>query len=153
MTPKKDISALEDHTGYWLRRVSNHVSHAFAAKLAAKDTSLAEWVLLRMLHGQEACAPSHIAAQMDMTKGAITKLVDRLVARSLVARSASADDGRAQNISLTPQGKKLVPTLAALADQNDEECFAALPVKDLEALQRILKTLSAHLGATTTPTE
>lgn len=153
MSGKQKISALEDHTGYWLRSVSNHVSHAFARKLAAKDTTVAEWVLLRLLYDQEPFAPSLLAGQMSMTKGAITKLVDRLVAKSLVARTASADDGRAQKISLTEKGKKLVPVLAALADQNDQECFAHLPVKDREALQRILHGIASQFSITSIPTE
>lgn len=153
MAKRTDISALEDHTGYWMRRASNYVSQAFASKLATKDTTVAEWVLLRLLHGQEACPPSLIAAQMGMTKGAITKLVDRLAARSLVARSAHADDGRTQNIRLTTKGKKLLPALSSLADQNDRECFSSLPAKDLENLQRILKALCTEQGATTIPIE
>lgn len=153
MPGKQKISALEDHTGYWLRSVSNHVSHAFARKLAAKDTAVAEWVLLRLLYNQEPFAPSLIAEQMGMTKGAITKLVDRLMTKSLVARTASTDDGRAQKISLTEKGRKLVPVLAALADQNDQECFARLSAKDRAALQRILHDLAAQFSITNIPTE
>jgi DNA-binding MarR family transcriptional regulator len=149
----KNISKLEDHTGYWLRSVSNNVSHAFARKLAAKDTTVAEWVLLRLLYDQETFAPSLIANQMGMTKGAITKLVDRLTAKSLVVRTANMDDGRAQKISLTEKGKKLVPVLASLADQNDQECFAHLPAKDREALQRILNDLASQFSITSIPTE
>ena len=29
-----ELSSIESHLGYWLRYVSNHVSHAFALKLA-----------------------------------------------------------------------------------------------------------------------
>ncbi len=34
-------SELTEHLGYWLRLVSNHVSHTFAARLAAKDVTVA----------------------------------------------------------------------------------------------------------------
>ena len=42
-------SDLETHLGYWLRFVSNHVSHAFSLKLQARDVTVAEWVVLREL--------------------------------------------------------------------------------------------------------
>jgi hypothetical protein len=38
---KPDSSALEAHLGYWLRRVSNHVSGAFARAQEARHVSVA----------------------------------------------------------------------------------------------------------------
>lgn len=153
MSAENKISQLEEHIGYWLRCVSNHVSHAFARKLADKDVTVAEWVLLRVLYDQEPSAPSRIAEQMSMTKGAISKLADRLVAKSLIVRAASTEDGRAQMITLTERGRDFVPELAKLADQNDQECFSHLSAKDKEILQHILCTLSAKLGIKSVPVE
>ena len=77
-----------------------------------------------------------------MTRGAITKLADRLIAKSLIVREASADDGRAQTLALTERGAALVPDLAELADRNDAAFFGSLADADREALQRILRTLA-----------
>jgi DNA-binding MarR family transcriptional regulator len=38
---------------------------------------------------------------MGMTRGAISKLADRLIAKSLLVRTADPQDGRAQSLSLT----------------------------------------------------
>lgn len=149
----QNISKLEDHTGYWLRSVSNHVSHAFARKLAAEDMTVAEWALLRLLYDQEVFAPSILARQMNMTKGAITKIVNHLVAKSIVTRVDDAEDGRAQKISLTGKGRKLVPVLASLADQNDRECFGHLSTKDRDSLQRILRNMASQFSIASIPTE
>ena len=47
------ISNLEKHLGYWLRCLSNFVSGGFAGKLAARDVSVAQWVVLRTLYDTE----------------------------------------------------------------------------------------------------
>jgi MarR family transcriptional regulator, lower aerobic nicotinate degradation pathway regulator len=60
---------------------------------------------------------------MGMTRGAITKLADRPINKSLIVRKANRDDGRAQTLAPTPQGTSLVPDLAALADRNDAGFF------------------------------
>lgn len=62
-------SQLTDHLGYWLRQVSNHVSHGFARKLADKDVTVAEWGLMRILYGKEPSAPSRLADEMGLTRG------------------------------------------------------------------------------------
>lgn len=147
------VPELTAHLGYWLRQLSNHVSQAFARKVAAKNVTVAEWAMMRVLLDLQPAAPSLLAAEMGMTRGAITRLADRLIAKSLVAREASATDGRAQTLRLTPEGTKLVPALATLADQNEMECFAHLAGEDRSILLRILKQAVEHLGITAIPTE
>lgn len=146
-----EVSELTAHLGYWLRHVSNHVSQAFARKLAAKDVTVAEWALMRVLHGREPTSPSQLADDMGMTRGAITKLADRLFAKRLIDREASPDDGRSHTLRLTAQGADLVPELAALADENDAQCFAHLSDKDRRAMLRILMETVARLGLTAIP--
>jgi MarR family transcriptional regulator, lower aerobic nicotinate degradation pathway regulator len=145
------VPELTAHIGYWLRHVSNHVSHAFARKLAAKDVTVAEWALLRVLYGKEPMPPSKLADQMGLMRGAVSKLADRLIAKSLITRKASSEDGRAQTLRLTIKGAKFVPVPAALADQNEAECFAHLSNHDRRCLERILKETVMRQGLTSMP--
>ncbi|HEY6456782.1 MAG TPA: MarR family transcriptional regulator [Steroidobacteraceae bacterium] len=148
--PTSDLTA---HLGYWLRYVSNHVSQAFARKVEAHGVTVAEWVLLRQLLEVEARAPSRLAASMGMTRGAVSKLADRLIAKSLMARTADPRDGRSQTLSLTRAGRSLVPKLAALADANDAEFFDHLAPKDRAALLRALRQIVEKRGLKSLPVE
>lgn len=147
------VSDLATHLGFWLRMVSNHVSHAFAGKLADKGVTAAEWSLMRSLYGKEPTSPSRLAEEMGMTRGAITKLADRLIAKALIERAASMNDGRAQTLALTARGFGLVPELAALADRNDAEFFECLTREDRETLERLLKHLAERGHMTAIPIE
>jgi MarR family transcriptional regulator, lower aerobic nicotinate degradation pathway regulator len=137
--PSEPVSALDAHLGYWLRLVSNHVSHAFGRKLEGCGVTVAEWVLMRQLLPHESAAPSRLADELRMTRGAISKLVDRLVAKALVTKAQVEGDRRFQDIALTPAGRALVPDLAALADANDAEFFGHLSADERAALDAILK--------------
>lgn len=147
------VSELTAHLGFWLRAVSNHVSHAFARKLAAEDVTVAEWVMMRALYGKAPMAPSRLADEMRMTRGAITKLADRLIDKALIIRKASRDDGRAQTLALTPRGNSLVPKLAALADRNDAEFFGHLTAAEQKTLERLLKRMIERSNITEMPLE
>ena len=148
--PASDLTA---HLGYWLRYVSNHVSQAFARKVEEQGVTVAEWVLMRNLLDEEALAPSRLAERMGMTRGAISKLAERLIAKSLLARTADPEDGRAQTLSLTSGGRALVPKLAALADINDAEFFDHLEPEDRSALLRILQGIVRKRGLKTMPVD
>ncbi len=143
-------SALDTHLGYWLRYVSNHVSQAFARRLEDRGVTAAEWVLLRQLLEGDA-APSRLAGQIGLTRGAVTRLADRLIAKHLVTRRASETDKRAQVLSLTEAGRALVPALAAAADANDAAFFGHLPPAARAALEAALKDLVRHHGLRAVP--
>ena len=93
----ESAAALADHLGYWLRYVSNHVSQGFARRLEGRGVTVAEWVILRELFDVEAMVPSQLAEKLGLTRGAISKLADRLVAKALIVRTASTEDRRSQN--------------------------------------------------------
>lgn len=146
-------SDLDVHLGYWLRMVSNAVSHSFARAVEVEGVTVAEWVFLRMLFDVEGMAPSLLAERMGMTKGAITKLADRLVAKELVERRANPDDRRAHALLLKPAGRTLVPRLAALADRNDAAFFGALSPDERRELEGLLRKIVAERELRTVPTE
>ena len=146
------VAELPDHLGFWMRLVSNQVSGAFAAKLMRAKVTVVEWVALRKLYDGDR-APSSLAEELGMTRGAVTKLADRLIARKLVGRQADATDGRAQHLTLTQAGRALVPKLAIMADQNDGEFFAFLNKGERLQLDRILRKIVRHHDLRAVPTE
>ncbi|CUW37622.1 putative transcriptional regulator [Magnetospirillum sp. XM-1] len=147
------VSNLAAHAGYWLRMVSNAVSHDFARKVAAEGVTVAEWTLMRALYDHQAMAPTVLARKMGMTKGAISKLADRLLEKGLLARQDNPGDRRAHSLALTALGRSKVPVLAALADANDAEYFGVLTLKERGDLDRILKTLAEKRGLTSVPVD
>ena len=147
------VSELENHLGYWLRAVSNQVSQAFSRKVEARGVTVAEWVVLRMLFDRAALAPSDLAAKIGMTRGAISKLAERLIAKELVTRRHDANDRRYQELALTSEGRALVPALAALADQNDHEFFGHLAPKQRADLENLMRMLVQRLELRAVPTQ
>ncbi len=125
---------------------------AFARKLEARDVTAAEWVILRELYEKDA-APSDLAERLGLTRGAISKLVDRLVEKALVIRTASQEDRRFQSLALTASGRSLVPKLAALADKNDAEFFGHLTMKERAQIERLLKDIVDRHALRTVPIE
>lgn len=134
-------SSLDIHLGFWLRYVSNHVSHAFRQKVEAHGVTVAEWVVLRQLLATNATAPSDLAAKLGMTRGAISKLIDRLLRKRMVTRASEKADKRYQTVALTARGQKLVPKLAALADQNDTEFFGHWSDEQRTTLVNLLRDI------------
>lgn len=151
MPRRSAVSSLDAHLGYWLRAVSNHVSHAFQAKVEQHGVTVAEWVILRILFDHDAIRPSEISERIGLTRGTVSKLIDRLADKKLLASRADPGDRRAQIVALTAAGRKLVPALAALADANDREMFDHLTAEQHAGLLVILKDFIAVHGLDAAP--
>lgn len=153
-TQKLKASELKSHIGYHLRVVSNAVSYSFARKLEASDVTVAEWVILREMYaGDEKTSPSVVADLTGLTRGAISKLIDRLLLKGLVTREEFSGDRRYQEIKLTAKAIKLVPRLAAIADENDESFFSMLSQSERKSLVHTLLKLAEIHKLNTNPTE
>jgi DNA-binding MarR family transcriptional regulator len=149
----KRISEIESHLGYWLRRVSNAVSGGFSRGLQAKQTSVAEWVLLRELYKRDRAAPGELAATVGLTRGAVSKIVDKLEAKEWVHAEGREGDSRFRVLSLTRAGLRNVPVLAKIADQNDESFFECLSAREKKILRDLLIKIAEHNRIHDVPTD
>lgn len=89
-----------------------------------------------------------LAAALRVTVGGTSKLVDRIVAAGLLARTADPDDRRAARVSLTPAGGRI---LRAASETYAAELSAFLdPVLDAgeqEQMHGFARRLLAAAGA------
>ena len=149
----KPRPALDAHLGYWLRRVSNHVSGEFKRALQTRHTSVAEWVVLCHVHEQPGITPGELAASLALTRGAVSKIIDKLEAKGWITGATKTDDNRVRLFSLTRQGARILPELRQIADRNDEAFFGVLRETERAALQRLLIKLSHSHGIAAVPIE
>jgi DNA-binding MarR family transcriptional regulator len=147
------VSELESHLGFWLRFVSNHVSTSFKKRVEANGVSVSEWVALRHLLDQGESTSLELIDALGMTKGAISKIITRLESKRLVERIWLDTDKRTQQIKLTSAGRKLVPKLAALADQNDEEFFGHMTQNQRAQIIKAMKRITELHGLKQLPVE
>ena len=116
-------------------------------------TRLLDEGYMRALFEQDGVKPSELAATLGLTRGAISKLIDRVAAKGIVSVRNDVRDRRAQFVTLKASGRRLVPTLAALADENDAEAFGHLEPEQRAALLATLRRIAEHLGIRGAPVD
>ncbi|MFJ9415528.1 MULTISPECIES: MarR family winged helix-turn-helix transcriptional regulator [unclassified Streptomyces] len=118
-------SGLHDHLGYWLRRLSDEVHGRFETELGRHGVTVSQWgVMVSVFHGQD--TTKAVASHMDIDPGAVSRLVDRLMAKQLIRREPDPASRRTVRLVLTDEGRALVPVLAEIADRNDAHYFGSL---------------------------
>ncbi|HTV99421.1 MAG TPA: MarR family winged helix-turn-helix transcriptional regulator [Streptosporangiaceae bacterium] len=94
------------------------------------------------------CRVQDIAAELSITVGGTSKIVDRIEASAYCARSANPSDRRSSVIKLTPTGKRLLPRLtAAVDDELRKRLGTRVPDRSLVQLTKTLTKLRAGVRA------
>lgn len=150
---KTNLSELESHIGYLMRLVSNSVSGDFANKLNNAGITIAEWVIMRIMFDYKQITHSQIVEASRLSKGAITKIITKLLDKKLIHKNESETDGRSQTLCLSQNGLKLLPRFAHFADKNDEEYFSILTTKEHAFLKKILQKIIQVKEITSTPVD
>jgi DNA-binding MarR family transcriptional regulator len=135
-------SGLRTHLGYWLRQLSDLVHISFERQLAQHDVTVAQWNVLVTIYQEHAETTSEVARYTNNDPAAVSRLVDRLISKDLLTRTADPDSRRRLLLALTPSARRLVPTLIAIADRNDEQFFASLEAAQREQLHGLLQELT-----------
>ncbi len=133
------MDTLDLSLAHRLRQAAARVSQLQGAALSPHGVTLAEWTVLRGLYDLGATPPSALADACGLTRGAVTRLVDRLRAKRLVVRAgAGREDRRFQTIALTGAGATLVPVLAGLAEEAEARAFGHLLESERAGMFRAL---------------
>ncbi|MFE7600203.1 MarR family winged helix-turn-helix transcriptional regulator [Streptomyces sp. NPDC057494] len=111
-----------------------------AAGLGSGDFDLL--AALRRAGEPYALSAGELSRTVLVTTGAITKRVDRLEARGLVARTVDEADSRGRLISLTPEGVALTDELIAVHLDNQRRLLAGLDGEQQAQLAGLLERLA-----------
>ena len=89
--------------------------------------------------------PKELGEKTLITKGTLTGVVDRLVAKGLIRRIPSAHDGRSQIVQLTNKGERLFDKVFPAHKAYFSGAFADLKAKDYARIETALGDLRGVL--------
>ena len=150
MTEKTAQFSFDDYDnviGFVVSQAAYRLSQGLLRAIASLGSDLKprEFAVLNRLHQHGELTQVQLAELTYKDKPAMTRMLDRLIARKLAKKTVSRDDRRAYVVSLTPQGEALrnaiVPlTVALLA----EACEGVRP-SDLATTVATLKVISENI--------
>ena len=132
-----------------LVRLETELWNAVEGRLRADfGVSLPVFEFLQVISRTLDCRVQDIAAELSITVGGTSKIIDRIEASGYCARSANPSDRRSSIIKLTPAGKRLLPRLtAAVDDELRSRLGTGVADRSLIQLTKTLTRLRTAVGA------
>lgn len=92
----------------WAGRLSRRVEAFYQEALRPHELKYSDYAVLSLLRFSGAMSPKRLNVYLAITSGGLTKTIQRLEKKQLVAREPDPDDGRGTLVSLTKQGERTV---------------------------------------------
>lgn len=146
----KQSNILKQHLGYWVNRLRNVVHYAFEDRLSHYGVGVAEWSILVSICDGSACSVNDIASYMEIDKGSVSRVTEKLIQKGLILFLKNENDNRLKILNLTEKGKKLICKLEKEAQENDVTFFGCLSSLEIEQMQHIIYKVLQKVPAVST---
>jgi MarR family transcriptional regulator, transcriptional regulator for hemolysin len=140
-----------DYVGYLIGDVSRMIRTVYDRRVEPLGLTRAQWRVMTRLNRLESCTQTELAAELEIEKPTLGKLIERLEAKGWVERRADANDARTKRLFLTRAARPLLEEMSQRADEVIKGVFAGIGREDSarlrETLTRIKDNLSGMLDA------
>jgi DNA-binding MarR family transcriptional regulator len=123
-----------------LREVTRRHRHIF------EKQNVSSIVILDLLREKGPCKMKEVSAVLNLTMGAVTGIVDRMIKEGLVKRERSRDDRRVVNIMLLRKGKKIADKIKEARRNISNDIYSVLTAGEKKEFLRLLRKVFDDIG-------
>jgi len=131
-------SGLSEMFGFHLRMAYVAISRHFASAMAPLDLTQKQLGVLWLIGANGGVSQVALASALSMDRASMMAIVDRLEGRGLLVRERSKQDGRRQELYLTPKGRKLHAQSKAVIEEHERWIVQRFSDSEASALRDAL---------------
>ena len=139
--PTLDLNSLPGHD---IRRLHQIAVALFMAETEPFGVTPVQFAALQAVQNAPGTDQRTLARTIGFDTSTIAGVIDRLEARGLMLRSASAQDRRVRLLTLTPAGEQLLADVLPSMRRAQERILAPLPAQERGEFMRMLAVLIAN---------
>ncbi len=144
---------LEEQVFVNVMRTADALARGGEALLKPTGLSATQYNVLRILRGAgtQGLACREVGCRMISRDPDITRLLDRMESRGLIARAREEQDRRVVKTRITPEGLRVLAELDAPVQELHRRQLHHLPAKELRQLSRLLERVRAQAETPCSP--
>lgn len=136
-----DAWRADESLGMLFKQVMQSIALHADRRLAEHGLTHVQWVPLMKLKMGHCCTVAGLSRELQTDAGAMTRSLDRLEAKGLVARVRSATDRRVVNLELTEEGDRLAGLVPPVLAEVFNEHLAGFTQEEWRTLLSMLHRL------------
>ena len=145
MAKKKTVEAidLDNLPGHYIRRMQQIAVAIFLQETEEHGVTPVQYAALQGVANTPEIDQRSLARAIGLDTSTVAGVIDRLEARGLMLREASAEDRRVRLLHLTDEGRALLSALVPAMQRAQERMLEPLPKGERGEFMRMLRTIVA----------
>ncbi len=141
------MGPLDSYLPYLLNRAGARIATAFGEEMRPLGASLQVWRVLAALREKDGRRMGDLSDTTSIEVSTLTRLVDTMEKKGLVARRRDQEDARAVLLHVTPAGRRLTQRILPIAERYEEVALAGFNGAEADKLKGALRRLYANMAA------
>jgi len=145
--PLKHYSAVgwcsEESLGYLMKQALASIKAEADDRMAEHGLTDAQWQPLFSISQLKGGTATDVARRLNCDTGALTRMLDRLEEKGLIARTRSHEDRRVVHLRLTPEGEQAVAIVPHVLAEVLNHRLRDFDRSEVDALKSMLRRLIA----------
>ena len=131
--------------GFLIHDVSRLRKIVVDRALKPLEITRSQWWVLAFLSRRDGMTQTALARDLDLTKVAIGRLMDRLEASEFIIRKSDAEDGRSRRVYLTKKGNRLIKAIRENVKRVERDILKNVEAGEMETAAKVLLSLKSTL--------
>jgi DNA-binding MarR family transcriptional regulator len=141
------MGPLDSYLPYLLNRAGARIASAFSEEVRPLGATLQMWRVLAALREQDGRRMGDLSVTTSIEVSTLTRLVDNMEKKGLVARRGDAGDARVVLLRVTGAGRRLAQRILPIAERYESVALAGFSAAESEKLKAALRLLYANMDA------
>jgi DNA-binding MarR family transcriptional regulator len=134
MSGNKDAKTLARSFSHLLKRAVQYSVHRYNEEAGKSGLTHRQFTVLSAVDSNDGKSQTELVKITGIDRSTLADMVARLMNQGLVQRRRTKEDARTNSVRLTPQGKKLLKTAQAGADDVDKTLLSQFSAADRKTL-------------------
>lgn len=139
------MGPLDSYLPYLLNRAGVRIATAFGEEVRPLGASLQMWRVLAALREKDGRRMGDLSATTSIEVSTLTRLVDQMEKKGLVARRRDAADARAVALFVTAAGRRLTRRIMPIAERYERVALDGFGAREAAVLKAALRRLYANM--------
>ena len=141
------MGPLNSYLPYLLNRAGARIATAFSEEVRPLGATLQMWRVLAALREGDGRRMGDLSETTSIEVSTLTRLVDNMEKKGLVARRRDAGDARVVALHVTPAGRRLTQRIIPIAERYERVALAGFTAAEADTLKAALRRLYSNMEA------
>ena len=141
------MGPLDSFLPYLLNRAGARIAASFSEEVRSLGATLQMWRVLAALREHDGRRMGDLSETTSIEVSTLTRLVDTMEKKGLVARRRDAADARVVALHVTPAGRRLTQRITPIAERYERVALAGFTAVETDTLTATLRRLYINMEA------